>query len=228
MEVVDLFPHQKVKAIAFTEPVAESTLITSNDIVAYCARVSSPKNQDNLATAPKLLSYLVRKKHWSPFEMVSATLEIETTRDIARQILRHRSFHFQEMSQRYSSDMVSVNQGIIRESRLQDTKNRQNSIESNDSDLSIAWNTRQQLLWEHATDDYQWAIKQGIAKEQARAVLPEGMTQSRLYMAGTLRDWYHYCQLRMTVGETQKEHVDIANKAWYILCDKYSFLNELT
>lgn len=190
--------------------VAEHANITvessMQDLVAYCARVSNPANQNNTQTSEKLIRYLIKNNHWSPLEMVSICLEIETTRDIARQILRHRSFSFQEFSQRYAiSDLGFVK----KEARLQDTKNRQNSIETDDYKLVDEWETVQDLLMEHAEAAYKWALENGIAKEQARAVLPEGMTLSRMYMNGTLRSWVHYIQLRSGNG-TQKEHRDVA------------------
>ena len=178
------------------------------DIVAYCARVSNPDNQNNSETSEKLLKYLIREKHWSPFEMVSICLEITTTRDIARQILRHRSFSFQEFSQRYADPVKSL-KAVRREARLQDYKNRQNSIEVDDTKLDQSWKGQQDLVWLQAVKAYNWAIERGIAKEQARAVLPEGMTESRLYVNGTLRSWIHYIELREKNG-TQKEHVEIA------------------
>ena len=178
------------------------------DIVAYCARVSNPDNQNNSETSEKLLKYLIREKHWSPFEMVSVCLEITTTRDIARQILRHRSFSFQEFSQRYADPVKSL-QAVRREARLQDFKNRQNSIEIDDTKLDQSWKGQQDLVWLQAVKAYNWAIEMGIAKEQARAVLPEGLMQSRLYVNGTLRSWIHYIELREKNG-TQKEHVEIA------------------
>ena len=178
------------------------------DIVAYCARVSNPDNQNNSETSEKLLKYLIREKHWSPFEMVSVCLEITTTRDIARQILRHRSFSFQEFSQRYADPVKSL-KAVRREARLQDYKNRQNSIEVDDTKLDQSWKGQQDLVWLQAVKAYNWAIERGIAKEQARAVLPEGMTESRLYVNGTLRSWIHYIELREKNG-TQKEHVEIA------------------
>ena len=174
--------------------------------VAFVARVSNPANQDNNDTAEKLVRYLIKHQHWSPLEMVNVCLEINTTRDIARQILRHRSFSFQEFSQRYA--MVE-NKFEYREARLQDQKNRQNSIETDDSRLTMDWNRYQNLVAVYVQQAYDWAIKNGIAKEQARVVLPEGMTPSRLYMNGTLRSWVHYIQLRSANG-TQKEHQEIA------------------
>ena len=179
--------------------------------IAYCARVSNPANQDNVETAEKLVRYLIKNQHWSPLEMVSMCLEIETTRDIARQILRHRSFSFQEFSQRYAVADLGVQ---FREARLQDTKNRQNSIDIkgwtlNEQNLIEEWKRRQEDVLRTVEDSYEWALNHGIAKEQARAVLPEGMTVSRMYMNGTLRSWVHYIQLRSANG-TQKEHRQIA------------------
>ena len=179
------------------------------DLVAYCARVSNPSNQANTKTTPKLLDYLIKHKHWSPFEMASACLEITTTRDIARQLLRHRSFSFQEFSQRYA-DIRDLNDDfVIREARLQDPKNRQNSIQNNDSALEDEWANKQLAIIEMVKMTYEWAIDNGIAKEQARAVLPEGNTISRLYVNGTIRSWIHYIELRSANG-TQKEHMDLA------------------
>ena len=178
------------------------------DLVAYCARVSNPSNQLNTETNEKLLKYLIREKHWSPFEMVSLCLEITTTRDIARQILRHRSFSFQEFSQRYANP-VSDLKSVRREARLQDIKNRQNSIDVDDEKLQQSWKGQQDLVWLAAVKAYNWAIERGIAKEQARAVLPEGLVESRLYVNGTLRSWIHYIELREKNG-TQKEHMEIA------------------
>lgn len=177
------------------------------DLVAYMARVSNPGNQDNKESAPKLLQYLARNKHWSPFEMVNACVEIETTRDIARQILRHRSFSFQEFSQRYAE----VNMFDTREARLQDVKNRQNSIPVQDRELEDIWQNKQKRLIREASEAYQWALSNGIAKEQARAVLPEGNTMSRMYMNGNLRSWLHYLQVRLDPS-TQKEHRIVAEQ----------------
>jgi len=179
------------------------------DLVAYCARVSNPSNQANTKTTSKLLGYLIKHKHWSPFEMASACIEVETTRDIARQFLRHRSFSFQEFSQRYA-DIRDLNDNfIIREARLQDTKNRQNSIENDDERLGMIWAAKQLSVIEAAKEAYEWAIDNGIAKEQARAVLPEGNTVSKLYINGTIRSWIHYVELRSDNG-TQKEHMELA------------------
>jgi thymidylate synthase (FAD) len=178
------------------------------DLVAYCARVSNPSNQDNSATNEKLVNYLIKNQHWSPLEMVSCCVEIETTRDIARQLLRHRSFSFQEFSQRYA-DPIKELEFVIREPRLQDPKNRQNSIPVDDGELYDQWANIQGGVIEQAKLAYNWAIDNGIAKEQARAVLPEGLTMSRLYVNGTLRSWIHYIQLRSANG-TQLEHIELA------------------
>lgn len=178
------------------------------DLVAYCARVSNPSNQDNSATNEKLVNYLIKNQHWSPLEMVSCCIEIETTRDIARQLLRHRSFSFQEFSQRYA-DPTKELEFTTREARMQDPKNRQNSIKSDNDGLHIEWHRRQRNVIEAATNAYEWAINNGIAKEQARVVLPEGNTMSRLYVNGTMRSWIHYIQLRAANG-TQQEHIELA------------------
>jgi len=198
--------------------------MTVDEFIAYVARVSNPSNQMNTETAPKLLRYLAKHKHWSPFEMVNIVMEIETTRDIARQILRHRSFSFQEFSQRYADPTKDL--GFVpREARLQDQKNRQNSIDTNDVDLQREWHNRQAVVTRVVEDTYNWAAENGIAKEQARAVLPEGLTVSRMYMNGTLRSWIHYCQLRMGV-ETQKEHREVATNAWYQITEKFPSLKD--
>lgn len=203
----------KVRLIGYTQPVDEGFIGLDNvqDLIAYCARVSNPSNQLNQETAPKLLAYLAKHAHWSPFEMANATMEIETTRDIARQILRHRSFAFQEFSQRYADPALMGEQFVLREARLQDTKNRQNSIDTDDERLQMMWNSKQGEVIRAAEDAYKWAIENGIAKEQARAVLPEGNTISRLYMQGSIRSWIHYCELRASNG-TQKEHMEIARE----------------
>ena len=180
----------------------------AQELVAFCARVSNPSNQLNTETSEKLIKYLIKNAHWSPLEMVSACLEIETTRDIARQILRHRSFSFQEFSQRYANPVKDL-EFVTREARLQDLKNRQNSIENDDEEISNMWIEKQEHLINEARETYNWAIENGIAKEQARAVLPEGNTVSRMYMNGTLRSWIHYIELRSGNG-TQKEHMEIA------------------
>lgn len=195
----------KVRLIAITRPVV-TECENAADLLAYCARVSNPANQANTETAPRLLAYLVRNQHWSPFEMASMTLEITTTRDIARQILRHRSFSFQEFSQRYAAVIAAP---IIRETRLQDAKNRQASNETDDKALDDWWQQEQHDIALLTHDRYVSAIDRGIAKEVARAILPEGMTESVLYMAGTVRSWIHYVQLRTAAG-TQKEHREVA------------------
>jgi len=200
-----------VKLISYSVGVDGDGFKTSDtlqDLVAYCARVSNPLNQNNKDTSEKLIRYLVKHKHWSPLEMVNACLEIETTRDIARQILRHRSFSFQEFSQRYADPTKDLD-FVIREARLQDQKNRQNSVEIDDPKLQEVWDNLQQNVINHSKNAYQWAIENGIAREQARAVLPEGLTMSRMYMNGTLRSWVHYISLRSENG-TQKEHMEIA------------------
>ena len=201
----------KVKLISCSTPtkeVIDDGIDNAQELVAFCARVSNPSNQLNTETSEKLIKYLIKNAHWSPLEMVSACLEIETTRDIARQILRHRSFSFQEFSQRYANPVKDL-EFVTREARLQDLKNRQNSIETDDEEITNMWIKKQEDLIENAKETYNWAIKNGIAKEQARAVLPEGNTVSRMYMNGTLRSWIHYIELRSGNG-TQKEHMDIA------------------
>ena len=202
-----------VKLIGYTQPAEgldkELNMESVQDLIAFCARVSNPSNQINMETTEKLLNYLAKHKHWSPFEMASATLEIDTTRDIARQMLRHRSFAFQEFSQRYADPADFGDQFIIREARLQDTKNRQNSIDVEDDKLQLEWEREQKRVIWMAKQVYEWAIKNGIAKEQARAVLPEGNTKSRLYMQGSIRSWIHFIELRSGNG-TQKEHIEVA------------------
>lgn len=203
----------KVRLISYSQIDKESDndielLRTAQDLVAYCARVSNPSNQINTETSEKLIRYLIKHKHWSPLEMVSACLEVETTRDIARQLLRHRSFSFQEFSQRYADPTKDLD-FVCREARLQDTKNRQNSIETDNDSLKGRWEEEQLKVILAAKQAYTWAIENGIAKEQARAVLPEGLTVSRLYVNGTLRSWVHYIELRSSNG-TQKEHIELA------------------
>lgn len=195
----------KVELLSYTHP-AQHFAENLTELIAFCARVSNPSNQANHETSDKLIRYLIKHQHWSPLEMVNICLEIETTRDIARQILRHRSFSFQEFSQRYAVADLGFE---FKEARLQDEKNRQNSIEVDDAKLQLNWETQQDYVIAAAQKTYRWALEHGIAKEQARAVLPEGMTVSRLYMNGTLRSWVHYIQLRSGV-ETQKEHREIA------------------
>jgi len=205
------------RLISFSQPVPHihsgepgiMGLDNIQDLIAYCARVSNPSNQANTKTTTKLLDYLIKHKHWSPFEMASACMEIETTRDIARQLLRHRSFSFQEFSQRYADIRDLDNNFVIRDARLQDPKNRQNSISVDDTELQMQWEGYQQGVINSAKQAYEWAIENGIAKEQARAVLPEGNTVSRLYVNGTIRSWIHYIELRSANG-TQLEHMELA------------------
>jgi thymidylate synthase (FAD) len=212
------------KIVAITNPLIEG-LDSADKFIAYAARVSNPSNQMNTGTSEKLLRYCIKNKHFSIFEMVNVVMEIDTTRDIARQILRHRSFSFQEFSQRYADPTKDLG-FVTREARLQDTKNRQNSIEiEDDLELTAEWNRKQLSLIEKTSDVYDWAISNGIAKEQARAVLPEGLTRSRMYMNGTLRSWIHYCELRMENG-TQKEHRLVAESAWNELAVYFKFLTE--
>jgi thymidylate synthase (FAD) len=202
----------KAKLVSYSQtdpsdPILNAAL-NQQELIAYCARVSNPANQQSNQTSDKLLQYLINHKHWSPFEMVSVCMEIETTRDIARQLLRHRSFSFQEYSQRYADPTKDLD-FVTREARLQDPKNRQNSIETNDFWLKLQWEKAQQRVIIAAREEYNWAISMGIAKEQARAVLPEGLTVSRLLVNGTLRSWIHYIELRSGNG-TQLEHIEIA------------------
>ena len=206
-----------VKLIGVTAPYVGYN--SAEDMIVYMARVSNPSNQSMTRGDEKLIRYLIKNQHWSPFEMVNVVMEINTTRDIARQILRHRSFSFQEFSQRYADPTKDL--GFeLREARLQDSKNRQNSIVTDDIELQNKWNLMQQTLINNAEHAYNWAIQSGIAKEQARAVLPEGNTQSRMYMNGTLRSWIHYCELRRANG-TQKEHREVADECWKIIAEKF-------
>jgi len=217
----------KVKLISYSKPSTEmygEGLMDVQELVAFCARVSNPSNQFNTETSEKLIKYLVKNKHWSPLEMVSACLEIETTRDIARQILRHRSFSFQEFSQRYADPTKDLS-FVLREARLQDEKNRQNSIETDNLALQAFWETQQKRVLEVVTAAYDWAIQNGIAKEQARAVLPEGLTVSRLYMNGTLRSWIHFIELRSANG-TQKEHQLVALECAKVIAEVFPLANE--
>jgi thymidylate synthase (FAD) len=218
----------KVDLISYSQP-AEYFAENMTELVAFCARVSNPSNQNNKETSEKLIRYLIKNAHWSPLEMVSMCLSIETTRDIARQILRHRSFSFQEFSQRYANPTQELD-FVIREARLQDEKNRQNSIEmdmTNDEHRRIAyqWENLQKQVIETSRSAYKWAVDHGIAKEQARSVLPEGNTISRLYMNGTLRSWIHYIQLRSANG-TQKEHIDIALKCAEVIATVFPMAKE--
>ena len=218
-----------VKLVSYShsakQPSDRTWIADFTNLVSYCARVSNPSNQNNEETSKKLIKYLIKNKHWSPLEMVSVCLEIETTRDIARQILRHRSFSFQEFSQRYADPTKDL-QFVTREARLQDQKNRQNSITTDDDELKLMWEVKQQQLIHEAKLAYKWAIEQGIAKEQARAVLPEGLTMSRMYMNGTLRSWVHYIELRTGNG-TQKEHMDIAKDCAFEIAKVFPLLNEV-
>ena len=217
-----------VRMISYSKPdekMFQEGLVDVQELVAFCARVSNPSNQFNTDTSEKLIKYLIKHQHWSPLEMVSACLEIETTRDIARQILRHRSFSFQEFSQRYADPTKDLS-FVLREARLQDTKNRQNSIECDNPALQAFWETQQNRVLDAAKGAYDWAIQNGIAKEQARAVLPEGLTVSRLYMNGTLRSWVHYCELRMANG-TQKEHADIAREIAKVIAEVFPMMQDL-
>lgn len=198
----------KAKLIAVTKPVEDMKeyMDDAGDLIAFCARVSNPDNQGNKDTAGKLLNYLKRYKHWSPFEMANCVVEVEAPRDIARQLLRHRSFAFQEFSFRYSE----AQEFVVRETRMQDTKNRQNSLDCSDKELKEIWEEKQRMLIRKVNDDYRWALENGIAKECARVILPEGLTMSRLYVNGTIRSWIHYLEVRMEEGVTQKEHVELA------------------
>jgi thymidylate synthase (FAD) len=216
----------KVKLVSFTVPCTEDLPLDSDvlDLIAYCARVSNPDNQQNTETSDKLIKYLVKHKHWSPFEMANATLEIETTRDIARQILRHRSFTFQEFSQRYADPTRELT-FTTREARLQDQKNRQNSIETDDEVLSLLWTSMQEKVLDEALAAYRWAISKGIAKEVARAVLPEGLTMSRMYVNGTIRSWLHYIDIRSDVA-TQKEHREIAMACAQAIAEIFPMITE--
>lgn len=217
----------KVKLISYSKPsreIANEGLYDIQELIAYCARVSNPANQFNTETSEKLIKYLVKHKHWSPLEMVSACIEIETTRDIARQILRHRSFSFQEFSQRYADPTKDLD-FVLREARLQDTKNRQNSIETDDIALQAWWDAKQKFLIDYVKTTYAEAIEKGIAKEQARAILPEGNTVSRLYMNGTLRSWIHFIELRSANG-TQKEHQLVAQECAKVIAEIFPLTNE--
>ena len=219
----------KAKLVSYSVPTEEFKnlgLDNVQDLVAYCAKVSNPSNQINKETSERLIKYLIQHQHWSPLEMVSACLEIETTRDIARQILRHRSFSFQEFSQRYADPTTMEDWYELREARLQDTKNRQNSIETEDVHLTMEWFKKQSAVQQASEDAYNWAITNGIAKEQARVVLPEGMTKTRLYMNGTLRSWVHYIELRGANG-TQKEHMEIAHACADVISKIFPLMNNL-
>lgn len=225
----------KVQLVSHSQPTAEFQQLKINDaqdLVAYCARVSNPANQFNTETSEKLIGYLIKHQHWSPLEMVSMCLEIETTRDIARQILRHRSFSFQEFSQRYADPTAEMTEAfVIREARFRDTKNRQNSVEFDMNDesqrlLAIEWERAQKRVLYTVEKEYKWAIANGIAKEQARALLPEGLTMSRMYMNGTLRSWIHYIELRSSNG-TQKEHMEIARECAVVISTIFPLAKKL-
>tara|TARA_B100000035_G_C21021674_1_gene564331 strand:- start:635 stop:1300 length:666 start_codon:yes stop_codon:yes gene_type:complete len=219
-----------VKLVSYSKPTQEfeqEGLTDLQELIAFCAKVSNPAAQINTETSERLIRYLIKHQHWSPLEMVNAVLEIETTRDIAHQIVRHRSFAFQEFSQRYANPAEMGEQFVTREARLQDPKNRQNSIGiDNESDLHYEWQMKQQKVIDIAKETYDWAIKAGIAKEQARVVLPEGNTKTRLYMNGTLRSWVHYIELRGANG-TQKEHMDIAHACAKVISDIFPLMNDL-
>jgi thymidylate synthase (FAD) len=220
--------NMNVRMVSYSKPSREmydEGLVDVQELVAFCARVSNPSNQFNTETSEKLIKYLIKHQHWSPLEMVSACLEIETTRDIARQILRHRSFSFQEFSQRYADPTKDLS-FVLREARLQDTKNRQNSVENTNLALAAWWEERQKRVIEEAKNAYEWAITNGIAKEQARAVLPEGLTVSRLYMNGTLRSWIHFIELRSANG-TQKEHQEVARECAKVIAEVFPLAKEL-
>ena len=217
-----------VRLVSYSQPTLEFAdlgIADAQELIAYCARVSNPANQLNTDTSERLIRYLVRHQHWSPLEMVSACCEITTTRDIARQILRHRSFSFQEFSQRYADPVKELN-FVLREARLQDPGNRQNSLATDDTMLAIEWERAQKRVLFAVRDAYEWAIKNGIAKEQARAVLPEGLTESRLYMNGTLRSWIHFIELRSANG-TQLEHQQVAQACAQVIATVFPMATEL-
>ena len=217
-----------VKLVSYSQPTSDYTsmgITDAQELIAFCARVSNPSNQFNNDTSSKLIRYLVRHKHWSPLEMVSACLEITTTRDIARQILRHRSFSFQEFSQRYADPTKDLN-FVRREARLQDTKNRQNSIKTEDTELQKKWDIWQNNVITEARMAYNWAIENGIAKEQARVVLPEGLIESRLYMNGTLRSWVHFIELRSANG-TQQEHQEVARACAEVISNVFPIIDTI-
>lgn len=216
----------KVKLVSFSQAPEGWDGYDCQELIAYCARVSNPSNQMNKETSEKLIKYLIKHKHWSPLEMVNVCLEIETTRDIAHQIVRHRSFSFQEFSQRYANPQDMQEAFTYREPRLQDTKNRQNSIEVQDTQLEMDWGRWQKKVIETSKQAYDWAIREGIAKEQARVVLPEGLTKTRLYMNGTLRSWVHYIELRGENG-TQKEHMEIAHECAKVIAKIFPLIEDI-
>ena len=218
-----------VKLVSYSKPsdeFLEEGLENVQDLIAFCAKVSNPTAQINMETSERLIKYLIKHQHWSPLEMVNAVLEINTTRDIAHQIVRHRSFAFQEFSQRYADPKEMGEMFVLRECRLQDSKNRQNSIETDDRELAVNWQIKQQMVINASREAYEWAIDNGIAKEQARVVLPEGNTKTRLYMNGTLRSWVHYIELRGANG-TQKEHMDIAHSCAKVIAEIFPLMNDL-
>ena len=218
----------KVDLVGYTRPseqMLDKGLEEAQDLIAFCARVSNPANQFNTETAERLVMYLIKNKHWSPLEMVNVVLEIERTRDIAHQIVRHRSFSFQEFSQRYADPTKELH-FELREARLQDEKNRQNSIKTDDAELALNWELQQKKVIETSLAAYNWAIENGIAKEQARAVLPEGNTVTRLYMNGTLRSWVHYIELRAGNG-TQKEHMLIAQSCARVIAEVFPLITKV-
>lgn len=210
----------KAKLIAVTKPIVEG-INEANDLIAYCARVSNPSNQFNMDTAEKLVNYLVKHKHWSPLEMSNCVVEVEAPRDIARQLLRHRSFAFQEFSQRYADVAALGDSFVIRECRMQDTKNRQNSITLSDNSLKDQWEVKQQEILALVKEHYEWAIGNNIAKECARVILPEGLTMSRLYVNGTIRSWCHYLEVRTEEGVTQQEHVELARLIAKVIAEAF-------
>jgi thymidylate synthase (FAD) len=219
--------NMKVRMISYSKPSREmydEGLMDVQELIGFCARVSNPSNQFNTQTSEKLIRYLIKHKHWSPLEMVSACLEVETTRDIARQILRHRSFSFQEFSQRYADPTKDLD-FVLREARLQDEKNRQNSVDTNDAELKVWWDAKQKFLIDYVKATYAEAIEKGIAKEQARCILPEGNTVSRLYMNGTLRSWIHFIELRSANG-TQKEHMEVARECARVIAEVFPMADE--
>lgn len=210
----------KTKLIAVTNPVVEG-IEDAKDLLAFCARISNPSNQFNMDTADKLVSYLLKYKHFSPFEMVNCVVEVEAPRDIARQLLRHRSFAFQEFSQRYADVAALGDSFVIREARMQDTKNRQNSVKTTNQELMLEWNVKQQEILNLVEEYYNWAIVHGIAKECARVILPEGLTMSRLYVNGTIRSWLHYVEVRTEEGVTQQEHVELARLIAKVIAEAF-------
>ena len=217
----------KVRLVSYskaTDIFEEEGLTNLQELIAFCAKVSNPSAQINTETSERLIKYLIKHQHWSPLEMANAVMEIETTRDIAHQIVRHRSFAFQEFSQRYAEPSEMGNAFVMRKARLQDTKNRQNSVITDDTNLHIAWEQHQRTVWQAAMTAYNWAIDNGIAKEQARVVLPEGNTVSRLYVNGTIRSWIHYIELRSSNG-TQSEHIELSLEVAAAIAKIYPSIN---